>query len=142
MADYKLAMQKTPTGGFAQSPPQDQGNASSPSLNAPLTAKNAIGLAGAVMYGKKVFNSGYKATVEQLGNAELEFGVALIEKGAGYIAIGAATGGIGLVLAVSAEVATTGITYRIESHKEQLDNEQRRVERGVRNNLRVSGFYG
>jgi hypothetical protein len=142
MSEYRLVLPKTAQGGFAESPQQDINNASSPMLNQPLTTKNAIGLGVAVMYGKQVVNAGYQAVVGQLGNKRLEDAITYGTKAAGYIALGIATGGTVVAVALAAEAATIGITYAVESHAQNLENERTIITRGARVNYNAGGYYG
>ena len=139
---YKTVLQKNPQGGYASNPEQTQGNAGSPSLDNALTIRNGMVLGTAVVQGKKVFNSLYTATVDQIGNSRLDEAIAGGVKVFGYIALGIATGGLGVpIVAGLAEVATLGITTAVNNHAIDLDNDRIRAERGTRVNLGV-GYYG
>jgi len=130
---YKTVLQKNPQGGFASSPEQEQGNASSPSLDSPLTIKNGIVAGTALVQGKKVFNSLYTATVDQVGSSRLEEEIVSGTKIIGYISLGVATGGVGVPIVVAvAEVATVSITTVVNNHAINLDNDRIRAERGTR----------
>ena len=142
MSEYRLVLPKTPQGGFSQSPQQELGNSGSPMLDQPLTLKNGVTLGVAAMYGKKVANAGYQAIVGQLGNERLEEAIAIGTKVAGYITLGIATGGTTVVLAALAEAATIGITYAVETHAQNLDNERTIATRGARVNYGAGGYYG
>ena len=142
MSEYRLVLPKTTQGGFSESPQQDLGNSGSPMLNQPLTVKNGIGIGIAAMYGKKVLNAGYQAVVGQMGNKQLEDAIMIGTKAAGYIALGIATGGTVVALAAAAEAATYGITYAVESHAINLENERTIETRGTRRNYNAGGYYG
>jgi len=143
MSEYRLVLPKTQQGGFAESPQQDIGNSGSPALNQPLTVRNGIGIGVAAMYGKKVVGAGYQAAVSQMGNARLEEGITLGTKAFGYLALGLATGGVGIpLLAAGAEVATVAITMAVENHAISLVNDRLVATRGTRINLNAGGYYG
>jgi len=99
MSEYKHTVAKTQQQGFASSPDQSVGNSGSSLLDKGLSIKN--GIVGAVGYsqGKKVFDAGFTATVDQLGNSRLEEGLNAATKVGGYIALGIATGGTVTILA-------------------------------------------
>ena len=111
-------------------------------LNQQLTVKNGIGIGIAAMYGKKVLNAGYQAIVGQIGNERLEEAIAIGGKAATYIALGIATGGVTVAVAMAAEAATVGIRFAVESHAIRLDNERTVASRGGRVNYNAGGYYG
>lgn len=142
MGEYRIILPKTTQGGFSSSPQQDISNSGSPMLNQPLTVQNGIGIGVAVMYGKKVLGAGYQAVVGQMGNKRLEDSLALGGKAAGYLALGLATGGTVAALAALAEATTIGITYAVETHAINLDNERTIATRGARVKYNAGGYYG
>lgn len=140
--EYRTVMQKTPMGGFAESPDQAVGNGGSPLLNKGLSIRDGIVGAVGYSYGKQVFNAGFTATVGQIGNQRLEEAIGYGTKAAGYIALGIATGGTVVALAAAAEVATYSITTAVNNHAINLDNSRIRAERGTRVNFGTGGHYG
>lgn len=142
MGEYRTVLQKTPLGGFAQSPEQTIGNGGSPLLERGLSIKDGIVGAVGFKYGKQVFNAGFTATVGQIGNARLEEAIAGGTKVAGYIALGIATGGVVVALAAASEVATLAITTAVTNHAINLENTRIRAERGTLVNFNAGGYYG
>lgn len=142
MSEYRLVLPKQAQGGFSQSPDQSVSNAGSPALDEPLTIKNAAGIGVAVMYGKKVANAGYQAVVGQIGSSRLDEAITIGTKIGGYAVLFAATGGTVVAAAAVAEAATIGITYAVENHATNLDNERLRQTRGTRVNYNAGGYYG
>jgi hypothetical protein len=143
MADeYRITLPKTEMGGFSESPDQTIGNSGSPLLDNNLTIKNGIGIAVAYSYGKRVFNAGYTATIDQIGNSRLDEAIAIGTKIGGYIALGIATGGAVVALAATAEVATLGITTAVTNHAINLENRRIRATRGTLINFNAGGYYG
>ena len=142
MGEYRIILPKTQQGGFSSSPQQDISNSGSPMLNQPLTVQNGVAIGVAVMYGKKVFSAGYSAVVGQLGNKRLDDAIAFGGKAIGYIALGVATGGTTVLLAATAEAASIAITYAVETHAINLDNERIIATRGARVNYGTGGYYG
>jgi len=145
MSEYRLVLPKTPQGGFAESPEQEVGNAGNPALSTPLTARNAIGIGIAVMYGKKVANAAFTATVGQLGNSRIEKAVEIGSKLIGYggIIIGGGPVGIGIAAATATvEVITMGIDSIVDAHTIQLENQRLIDTRGTRVKFGSGGYYG
>lgn len=144
MADeYRITLPKQAQGGFSESPEQEVGNAGSPLLDNNLTIKNGIGIVAAASYGKKVFNAGYTATVDQIGNSRLDEAIAGGTKALGYIFLGVATGGIAIpVLAGITEIGTLGITTTVDNHAIALDNDRIRATRGTLIDFNAGGYYG
>jgi hypothetical protein len=141
MSEYRLVLPKTVQGGFAESPQQDIGNAGSPNLTAPLTAKNAIGIGVAAMYGKKVATVGFNAIVGQLGNSRLEKSIEIGSKLAGYGAM-AIVNPLLAIGAAGVDVITSGITNAVDAHSIQLENQRLIDTRGTRVKFGAGGYYG
>ena len=142
MSEYKHTVAKTQQQGFSQSPEQTIGNAGSSPLDDNLTIKNGVVIAVAASQGKRVFNAAFTATVDQIGNSRLEEAIMIGQKGATYIALGIATGGVVVGIAAVAELATIGITTAVNNHAINLDNDRIRNERGTRINFNAGGYYG
>lgn len=141
MNEYRVAVPKGNIQGYAQDPNQNVSNAGSVDLNAPLTASNAAGVLVAGVYGKKILSKVYSVVVDQLGSGQLEVATFIGKKALTFVAIGIATGGTGLLVAIGAEAITTGIDYAVSGHKITLENDDKIAERGTRKSFGV-GYYG
>lgn len=145
MNEYRAAVPKGAITGYAQDPNQQVSNAGSPMLDAPLTAKNAIGIGVVAIYGKKVVNAGYNAIVGQLGNSRLEEAIEIGSTVGKYALIGLASGGAAIFtvpLTVLTDVAVAGINSAVNTHNNNLNNERLIQERGTIMQLGAGDFYG
>ena len=146
MADeYRLVLPKQPQGGFSESPEQTVGNSSSPTLDSPLTVRNSIVIGVGIRAAKQMFNAGYTATVEQIGNSRLEEAVLITTKLITYGGIIIGGGPVGLVtaaVAATVEIGTLGIQTAVTNHAINLDNDRIQATRGTRVNFRAGGYYG
>ncbi len=141
MNEYRIVLPKTQQGGFASDPDQTISNAGSPNLDQTITAKNAIGIGIAAMYGKRIVQSGFKAMIGQLGNSEVEASIERFSKLAGYAGIAF----INPYLAGAAIITDTFIStidYAVESHAINLENERIIEARGTRRQFNAGGYYG
>jgi|LGVE01.1.fsa_nt_gb hypothetical protein len=140
MGEYRIILPKQTQGGFSSDPTQAQGNAGSPALDKSITARNAVVLALAYTQGKKVASTLYNATIDQIGDSRLEVAAIIGQKVGTYVAIGVATGGIGVAIMAGAEILTMGIGNLVESHKIGMDNDIKIMERGVRRSFGVNYY--
>lgn len=139
-SEYRIVLPKTQQGGFSGDPDQTINNAGSPSLDKPLTLKNTAMIAIAVTQGKKLANTVYTSVVEKIGDGRLEVATIVGQKVGTYVAIGLATGGVGVAIMGGVEVLTTGISFTLESHSIALENEIKMIERGSRRSFGVSYY--
>ena len=140
MGEYRIVLPKTSPSGFSADPDQSVNNAGSPILDQPLTIQNGAMIVLAVSQGKKLAGVAYSAVVDQIGDGRLEVATVIGQKVGTYVAIGLATGVVGVGLYASAEILTTGLRVYLESHSIALDNEMKVMERGARRNFGV-GYY-
>lgn len=145
MNEYRAAVPKGTITGYAQDPNQQVSNAGSPMLDAPLTAKNAIGIGMVSIYAKKVFSTGYKAVVGQFGNSRFEQVVEVGTTIGKYVLIGGASGAAAIVtvpVAILTDIAVGGINSAVETHANNLNNERLVQERGTLIQLGAGDFFG
>jgi len=147
MSEFRIVL-KQEVGGFSESPEQEVGNATSPALDRPLTIKNGIGIGVAIMYGKRAAGAAFKATVGQMGNAEVEHSMEKFSKLAGYGSKLAGYGAIAYINpalaggAILTDMFVNTINYAVESHALDLENERVIEARGTRRKFDAGGYYG
>jgi len=132
MNEYRVATPKGDITGFAQDPNQMVSNAGSPDLNAPLTAKSAIGVGVAVIYAKKIGGLLYNASIDQIGDGQIEVASIIGQKVVGGIGIYAVGGLKGIAAFAIVEGTKTGLEYVISGHKLNLENQEKLATRGTR----------
>lgn len=140
MGEYRIILPKTQQGGFASDPEQGISNSGSPLLDKPLTIQNGALIMLAYSQGKKIANTVFTAAVDQIGDSRVEVATIVGQKVGKYVAIGVVTGGTGILIMGGAEVATTALTFTLESHSIALENEMKIIERGVRRSFGVSYY--
>ena len=141
MGEYVIRLPKGDVGGFASDPEQQQGNASSPQLSNKLTAKNAVNIGVAAMYGKRVLSAGFKAAIGQIGDSQVEDTFEKLGKAASYMAVAMYSPQAAGFMVIS-DMAISGINAAVEMHQTNLENHIILETRGTYKKMGIGNYYG
>jgi hypothetical protein len=126
--------------GYATSPPQNIGNASTLGFNEPITLKNGVSTAVAIGYGKRAITTVANATVNQLGSDQLQDSINIAKRLGGYIGIGIVAPQL-LPLALTVDAVNFAVDKTIELQGIAFENERIIRTRGQRRTS-IGGYYG
>ncbi len=142
MSEYRHTIQKTGFNGVSQDPSQTDSNAGSPSfLDRGLSIRNSAVIGIGYVSAKKVFGTGYKAIISEVGNTQLENTANILTKGLEYAGMGLVNPYL-LLGKIAVDVGSYGIETAVASHNQDLDNEIISYDRGTRRKFGVSNYYG
>ena len=139
MSEYKHTISKDGLGTTSGAPNQAYSNAGQGLANRSLTVNNGAIIAVAATSGKQIISTLYGATVDQIGNAQLNETLDKASRGLGYVLIGFVNPALALGK-VAVDVTSQGVKRAIEYQDIRFDNEYKQATSGV--NTSLEGFYG